>query len=328
IRRYAALHVSKHIFGKIDEIVGHTYLFLREQLERSPVPPPSGILHGTIIDQFIACGNSRDTAHELASQIWLAVLNNLEENEHTFQLLKCLAHEGDVFLPYPYTKSVKVQWRVFEKLFTDFRDCFNHSEYYEALACAKSRFQPIPSAWLGDDLIAPCHCKGTQKYVHRSCLDNWRSTKEGFAFAHCTECRALFVLRANVPPDRWWLRLKFQFLVARDHAFIFIAVQLIVAILGVLVYRFYGEELREMFGYEEHPYGFYTMGVLAIVLVGLLYGFFIAIICGQRINERHYHVLAKQELTKEYVVEDRDASKNVTELDPSHVTELQMLGLF
>ncbi|XP_065624369.1 uncharacterized protein LOC136065294 isoform X1 [Quercus suber] len=111
----------------------------------------------------------------------------------------------------------------------------------------------------GEDLIAPCHCKGTQKYVHRSCLDNWRSTKEGFAFAHCTECRAVFILRANVPPDRWWLRLKFQFLVARDHAFIFIIVQLIVAFLGVLVYKFYGDELREMFGYEEHPYGFYIM---------------------------------------------------------------------
>lgn len=25
------------------------------------------------------------------------------------------------------------------------------------------------------------------------------------------------------------------------------------------MYKFYGEELREMFGYEEHPYGFYTM---------------------------------------------------------------------
>lgn len=79
----------------------------------------------------------------------------------------------------------------------------------------------------GKDLIAPCHCKGTQKYVHRSCLDNWRSTKEGFAFAHCTECRARFLLRANVPADRWWLRLKFQFLVARDHAFIFVVVQLV-----------------------------------------------------------------------------------------------------
>lgn len=181
----------------------------------------------------------------------------------------------------------------------------------------------------GDDLIAPCHCKGTQKYVHRSCLDNWRSTKEGFAFAHCTECRAKFILRANVPPDRWWLRLKFQFLVARDHAFIFLIVQLIVAFLGILVYKFYGEELREMFGYQEHPYGFYTMAVLAIVLVGLLYGFFIAIICGQRINERHYHVLAKKELTKEYVVEDREKlTKDVPELDPNHVTELRMLGLY
>lgn len=180
----------------------------------------------------------------------------------------------------------------------------------------------------GEDLIAPCHCKGTQKYVHRSCLDNWRSTKEGYAFAHCTECRAVFLLRANVPPDRWWLRLKFQFLVARDHAFIFVIVQLIVAFLGVLVYKFYGEELREMFGYQEHPYGFYTMAVLAIVLVGLLYGFFIAIICGQRINERHYHVLAKQELTKEYIVEDRENDKIVPELDPNHVTELRMLGLY
>ncbi|XP_051148064.1 uncharacterized protein LOC127263131 isoform X2 [Andrographis paniculata] len=145
----------------------------------------------------------------------------------------------------------------------------------------------------GEDLIAPCHCKGTQKYVHRSCLDYWRSTKGPCGHFCC--CPA-------------------------------------VASLGVLVYKFYGEELREMFGYEEHPYGFYTMAVLAIVLVGLLYGFFIAIICGQRINERHYHVLAKQELTKEYVVEDREANKDVAaavaELDPSHVAELRMLGLY
>uniref|UniRef100_A0A803KQN8 Uncharacterized protein n=1 Tax=Chenopodium quinoa TaxID=63459 RepID=A0A803KQN8_CHEQI len=67
--------------------------------------------------------------------------------------------------------------------------------------------------------------------------------------------------------------------------------------------------------------------VLSIILVGLLYGFFIAIICGQRISERHYHVLAKQELTKEYIVEDRE-SKDVPELDPSHISELRMLGLY
>eukprot|EP00253_Pinus_taeda_P013139 PITA_13139 len=101
--------------------------------------------------------------------------------------------------------------------------------------------------------------KGTQKFVHRSCLDYWRAAKEGFAFAHCTECRAMFYLRANVPPDRWWSRLKFQLLVIRDHTAIFIVVQVVVALLGMLVYKFYGEELREMFGYEQHPYGFYLL---------------------------------------------------------------------
>ncbi|PKU81789.1 uncharacterized protein LOC110112286 isoform X1 [Dendrobium catenatum] len=151
-RRYMALYASEHVItldGEVDELVGHAYLFLKEQLELSNMPPPSSILHGTLIDQFIACGRSRDNAYELASQIWLTVLNNLEENEHTFALLKRLALEGNFFLPYPYSRSDKVLWRVFEKLFTDFRDCFTRVDYYDALSYAKTRFQPIPSTWLG-----------------------------------------------------------------------------------------------------------------------------------------------------------------------------------
>lgn len=49
-----------------------------------------------LADQFIACGKSRDIAHELASQIWLAVLDNLADNDLTFLILKRLALEGDV----------------------------------------------------------------------------------------------------------------------------------------------------------------------------------------------------------------------------------------
>lgn len=37
--------------------------------------------------------------------------------------------------------------------------------------CLESDAEP------GDDLIAPCMCKGTQQFVHRSCLDHWRSVK-------------------------------------------------------------------------------------------------------------------------------------------------------
>ncbi|KAG7997224.1 hypothetical protein I3843_01G201200 [Carya illinoinensis] len=150
-RRFTALYVSKHIFaldGEIGELVGHTYLFLKEQLELSTMPTPLGILHGTIIDQFIACGKSSDIAQELASQIWVAVLDRLEKNEHTFCLLKSLAQEGDDFLPYPYSRSTKVQWRVYDKLFTDFRDCFSRADYCDVLARAKNKFLPIPLAWL------------------------------------------------------------------------------------------------------------------------------------------------------------------------------------
>lgn len=67
-----------------------------------------------LADQFIACGKSRDSAHELASQIWLAVLDNLEENEHTFVLLKRLAQEGDVscnliFCHYHFYNPYKIR---------------------------------------------------------------------------------------------------------------------------------------------------------------------------------------------------------------------------
>ncbi|XP_050897976.1 uncharacterized protein LOC127104875 [Lathyrus oleraceus] len=39
--------------------------------------------------------------HKLASMIWLAVVDNLEENHHTFCLLKRLAREGDIIQNQP-----------------------------------------------------------------------------------------------------------------------------------------------------------------------------------------------------------------------------------
>ena len=54
-----------------------------------------------------------------------------------------------------------------------------------------------------DDLIAPCACKGTCKYVHRECLDNWRNTGErDDAYTHCSECRMEYQL-SSLPWGRW-----------------------------------------------------------------------------------------------------------------------------
>ncbi|MCO5559736.1 hypothetical protein L7F22_013338 [Adiantum nelumboides] len=100
-------------------------------------------------DQFLACGKKGNMAHELASQIWLAVIDNLEESEHTFHLLMQIVEEWEVFLPYPYSKSHAVQWRLFERLFTDFRDCLSRFDYYSVLTRAKYKFDCIPATWLG-----------------------------------------------------------------------------------------------------------------------------------------------------------------------------------
>jgi hypothetical protein len=46
-------------------------------------------------------------------------------------------------------------------------------------------------------LLAPCECAGTQRWVHRECLDLWRSTADASngRASRCVVCHASFVLR-------------------------------------------------------------------------------------------------------------------------------------
>eukprot|EP00249_Psilotum_nudum_P019756 c27405_g1_i3 orf=324-977(+) len=101
-------------------------------------------------------------------------------------------------------------------------------------ACCRICLESEPS--FSDELIAPCMCKGTQQFVHRECLDHWRSVKEGFAFSHCTTCKAQFHLRLQIPVDYSWRKLKFRLFVARDVILVFLAVQITIAALGGVAY--------------------------------------------------------------------------------------------
>lgn len=47
-------------------------------------------------DQLIVCGKSKEEADELVTNIWLALLDNLEDTKHTFLVLKSIAQEYDV----------------------------------------------------------------------------------------------------------------------------------------------------------------------------------------------------------------------------------------
>ncbi|KAJ8431258.1 hypothetical protein Cgig2_011111 [Carnegiea gigantea] len=244
-----------------------------------------------------------------------------------------------------------------------------------------------------DRLISPCMCKGTQQFVHRSCLDQWRSVKasyEGFAFSHCTTCKAQFHLRVQLFEDNAWRIFKFRLFVARDILLVFMAVQTAIAAMGGFAYLLDTDgSFRNSFSDDwdrilsKHPIPFYyCIGVLmflvmlgfcglvlncftmnsndsrmvagcqncfygwgtfpasveaclALVIVfvvifailGIAYSFLAATMAIQRIWQRHYHILTKRELTKEYVVEDLHGCYTPPKLEPEHEERLIALKL-
>ncbi|KAI3981928.1 hypothetical protein MKX01_008250 [Papaver californicum] len=244
----------------------------------------------------------------------------------------------------------------------------------------------------GEDLISPCMCKGTQQFVHRGCLDHWRSVKEGFAFSHCTTCKARFHLRVELLEDYSWRKIKFRIFVARDVLLVFLAVQTAICVMGGFAYLLdTNGSFRNSFsdGWDrilsKHPIPFYyCIGVLAFFVIlgfvgliihcssfnnndpclagcrnccygwgildcfpasmeacfalviifvvifailGIAYGLLAASMAVQRIWQRHYHILTKMELTKEYVVEDLGGTYTPPKLDPEHEERLKLLKL-
>lgn len=129
------------------------------------------------------------------------------------------------------------------------------------------------------ELISPCMCKGTQQFVHRMCLDHWRSVKEGFAFSHCTTCKAQFHLQVVKLEDNSWRKIKFRLFVARDVFLVFLAVQTVIAVIAGLAYLLDKDgSFRNSFDdswdrlLSKHPIPFYyCIGVLGFLV---LLGFF------------------------------------------------------
>ncbi|WVZ05508.1 hypothetical protein V8G54_018854 [Vigna mungo] len=97
--------------------------------------------------------------------------------------------------------------------------------------------------------------------------------QEGFAFAHCTTCKAPYHLRVHVAADRKWRTLKFRFFVTRDILFIFLSVQLVIASLAYLVYLIDGYQqywLRLLWGFDSEMSFYYICGALLFfALLGL-----------------------------------------------------------
>lgn len=90
-----------------------------------------------------------------------------------------------------------------------------------------------------DTMISPCMCRGTSKWVHRSCLDQWRIHERDRAFSQCTECNFTYHMEAKGGRDHevMWRHAKFYMLVSRDILLVTLALQAVISFFGWIVYR-------------------------------------------------------------------------------------------
>jgi hypothetical protein len=84
------------------------------------------------------------------------------------------------------------------------------------------------------DMIAPCRCSGSVKYVHRSCLDTWRA--KGLAhdsFLRCPTCKQCYVLEKQNSEAR--AKSLYRRRVFRDISLLFFALTSMVCVcIGIM----------------------------------------------------------------------------------------------
>ena len=106
----------------------------------------------------------------------------------------------------------------------------------------------------GVNLISPCSCKGSAKYVHSHCLNTWRVTNQNpAAFTQCQSCNFTYRLR-NIyydPENRWFSRATlYKLFVAKDICLAILLTQIAVALGRVFITYNHGNfylKLRKQF---------------------------------------------------------------------------------
>jgi hypothetical protein len=136
-----------------------------------------------------------------------------------------------------------------------------------------------------DDIISPCLCSGSSAYVHRTCLNKWRSENaNGKAFKICDVCQFEYIIEIIIndsEADRKRL-LKYRLLVSRDLSAIILLIQLVIISVASLLKAVdkFGENIKHLFSDSTDGFMVYYLSavvlLLAIIgLVGLIIVFYV-----------------------------------------------------
>jgi hypothetical protein len=131
-----------------------------------------------------------------------------------------------------------------------------------------------------DSMIAPCKCRGSSKWVHRDCLDEWRLNERDRAFSQCTECLFEYYMQPiyteNEGGKRRWRKMRFCWNVSRDVCFGTLVLQLVILALGAIIFACDSNQAlpNQIFPvFANHPWSlYYLLGWLSLLVVVGCYG--------------------------------------------------------
>jgi hypothetical protein len=143
-----------------------------------------------------------------------------------------------------------------------------------------------------DTMIAPCRCKGGSKWVHRECLDEWRTNERDRAFSKCTECLFEYYIQpvysGEEEEDQQAHRHRhrrrqcyFYWKVSRDVCFGIVIQQLIIILLGIIIWTCdVNKQLPTLslplLSLVNHPWIlYYLFGWFAFLIILGIYGLII-----------------------------------------------------
>ena len=131
-----------------------------------------------------------------------------------------------------------------------------------------------------DNLIIPCNCKGGSQYIHRHCLDTWRTTGINYVngefqnknFYECDVCNFKYDFEINNDGNEEYKRiLIYRLYVTRDILFVIGIFQLFICGIGLIIKEIdTSQKLQKVF--NIHNYGAYYVSALLLffAIIGII----------------------------------------------------------
>ena len=154
------------------------------------------------------------------------------------------------------------------------------------------------------NLIAPCDCSGSSKWVHRECLDTWRGNQpKRPRFTECSSCKCKYRLHRVAPPGETKRKIHCYLSVAIDVLIPILVVIIVVLIIGSLMAwydpgQYVAEDLYHPLG---NCSGLIAHGITAICFVACWSCLSLAMILLVR-NWRHVSELSADSISIDLVV--------------------------